>query len=104
GWEPFGRPFVLEVSARTPRKYFRARRSHLGSAGVNKAIPSTMPRIPIFKLGRAPEHDLPPKLGSYTPELTLDGLQLGVDNLRHDVHLSSRFVELARARIARLIM
>src|SRR3984893_16168345 len=63
-----------------------------------------MPRIPIFKLGRTAEQIQPPQLGSYTPKLTLDDLQLGVDNLRHDVHLSPRFVEQARLRIARLIV
>src|ERR1700675_307731 len=63
-----------------------------------------MPRIPIFRLGRSAEQALPPQLGSYTPKLTLEGLQLGVDNLRHDVHLSPRFVEQARLQIARLIM
>jgi hypothetical protein len=63
-----------------------------------------MPRIPIFKLGRAREQILPPQLSSYKPKLTLDDLQLGVDNLRHDVHLSPRFVEQARLRIARLIV
>jgi hypothetical protein len=63
-----------------------------------------MPRIPIFKLGRTREQIAPPRLSSYTPKLTLDDLQLGVDNLRHDVHLGSRFVEQARARIARLIV
>ena len=47
-----------------------------------------MPRIPIFRLGRSAEEPLPPQLGSYTPKLTLEDLQLGVDNLRHDVHLS----------------
>jgi len=63
-----------------------------------------MPRIPIFKLGRTAEQIPPPQLSSYTPKLTLDDLQLGVDNLRHDVHLSPRFVEQARLRIARLIV
>src|SRR6202795_908002 len=63
-----------------------------------------MPRIPIFRLGRSAEQALPPQLGSYTPKLTLEGLQLGVDNLRHDVHLSPKFVEQARLQIARLIM
>src|ERR1700726_4110294 len=62
-----------------------------------------MPRIPIFRLGRSAEQPLPPQLGSYTPKLTLEGLQLGVDNLRHDVHLSPRFVEQARLHVARLI-
>ena len=63
-----------------------------------------MPRIPIFRLGPAAEQLEPPKLGSYTPSLSLKGLQVGVDNLRHDVHLSPRFVEQARAQIARLII
>src|SRR5580700_2803428 len=63
-----------------------------------------MPRIPIFRLGRSAEQALPPQLGSYTPKLTLEGLQLGVDNLRHDVHLSPKFVEQARLQIARLII
>ncbi len=63
-----------------------------------------MPRIPIFRLGRSAEEPLPPQLGSYTPKLALNDLQLGVDNLRHDVHLSPRFVEQARLQIARLIV
>ncbi len=63
-----------------------------------------MPRIPIFRLGRSAEEALPPQLTSYAPKLALEGLQLGVDNLRHDVHLSPRFVEQARLQIARLIM
>ncbi len=63
-----------------------------------------MPRIPIFRLGRSAEEALPPQLTSYTPKLTLNDLQLGVDNLRHDVHLSPQFVEQARLQIARLIV
>jgi class 3 adenylate cyclase len=63
-----------------------------------------MPRIPIFRLGRTAEEILPPQLGTYMPKLTLKNLQLGVDNLRHDVHLSPKFVEQARLQIARLIV
>jgi hypothetical protein len=63
-----------------------------------------MPRIPIFKLGRSAEELTPPQLSSYAPRLPLEDLQLGVDNLRHDVHLSPRFVEQARLRIARIIV
>jgi hypothetical protein len=62
-----------------------------------------MPRIPIFKLGGSSDEILPPALTSYTPALSLEGLLVGVDNLRHDVHLSSKFTETARAHIARLI-
>jgi class 3 adenylate cyclase len=63
-----------------------------------------MPRIPIFRLGSSAEELTPPRLASYTPALSLAGLQLGVDNLRHDVHLSTKFVEQTRLHVARLIM
>src|SRR5262249_15971792 len=62
-----------------------------------------MPRIPLFGLGSAKEEIQPPSLTSYTPTLSLSGLQLGIDNLRHDVHLSPKFVEQTRLHIARLI-
>jgi class 3 adenylate cyclase len=62
-----------------------------------------MPRLPIFRLGGAPEKPAPPNLAASTPFVALEGLSVGVDNLRHDVVLSPKFVELARAQIARLI-
>jgi hypothetical protein len=62
-----------------------------------------MPRLPIFRLGGAPEKPALPNLSASTPFVALDGLMVGVDNLRHDVVLSPRFVELARAQIARLV-
>ena len=62
-----------------------------------------MPRIPIFRLGGAPEKPELPNLSASTPFISLEGISVGVDNLRHDVVLSTRFVELARAQIARLI-
>src|SRR2546430_4309456 len=49
-----------------------------------------MPRIPIFRLGQAPAQPDPPRLASYKPSLSLEGLQVGVDNLRQDVYLSPR--------------
>jgi hypothetical protein len=62
-----------------------------------------MPRIPIFRLGGAPEKPALPNLAASTPLVSLEGLSVGVDNLRHDVVLSPQFVEVARAQIARLI-
>ena len=62
-----------------------------------------MPRIPIFRLGGAPDKPAPPNLAASTPFVSLEGIAVGVDNLRHDVVLSAKFVELARAHIARLI-
>src|SRR6266567_1438463 len=62
-----------------------------------------MPRIPIFRLGGAPEKPALPNLAASTPFVSLEGLSVGVDNLRHDVVLSPKFVELGRAQLARLI-
>ena len=62
-----------------------------------------MPRIPFIRLGQNSEQWEPPFLIGYSPTLTLDGLQLGIDNLRHDVHLSPKFVEQTRHHVARLI-
>src|SRR5215470_5403898 len=62
-----------------------------------------MPRIPIFRLGGAPEKPELPNLAASTPFVSLEGLTVGVDNLRHDVVLSLKFVELARAQITRLL-
>lgn len=61
-----------------------------------------MPRIPIFKLGPA-EEAAPPRLASYSPALNLEGLQLGIDNVRHDVWLSASFCEAAGRQIASLM-
>src|SRR5579864_4030966 len=74
-----------------------------GRPPSSEGIPGFMPRIPIFKLGGSSDEIIPPRLSSYAPALTLDGLQVGIDNLRHDVHLSPKFTETARAHIARLI-
>ena len=68
------------------------------------AVPAnqTMPRIPIFKLGSSQDFP-PPRLNSYTPALSLEALQLGIDNVRHDVWLSSEFTKVAGDHIAKLI-
>ena len=62
-----------------------------------------MPRIPIFRLGGTPEQPALPTLTPSTPFISLKGLAVGVDNLRHDVVVSPRFAEASRAQIARLI-
>ena len=62
-----------------------------------------MPKIPIFRLGGRPDKPALPDLAASTPFIALEGISVGVDNLRHDVVLSQRFVEQARAQIARLI-
>ncbi|HWY20366.1 MAG TPA: hypothetical protein VNX26_04045 [Candidatus Acidoferrum sp.] len=62
-----------------------------------------MPRLPIFRLGKEPEKLALPEMIAATPSITLEGLAVGVDNLRHDVALSPRLVETARAHVMRLI-
>lgn len=62
-----------------------------------------IPRIPILRLGQSPGELEPPHLVSYVPSLSLETLQVGVDNLRHDVYLSPKFVESARLQIAHRI-
>jgi hypothetical protein len=63
-----------------------------------------MPRIPILRLGRGSAPLSPPRLISHLPLLSLESLQLGVDNLRHDVYLSLRFTEQVRVHVAQLIV
>jgi class 3 adenylate cyclase len=62
-----------------------------------------MPRIPFFRLGAAPEKPELPALATSVPAVSLTGLAVGVDNLRHDVVLSTKFAEATRAQIARQI-
>jgi class 3 adenylate cyclase len=63
-----------------------------------------MPRFPIFRLGKEPDKLALPELVAAPPYMVLEGLAVGVDNLRHDVALSPGFVEAARAQIMRLIV
>src|ERR1700723_1939778 len=63
-----------------------------------------MPRFPIFRLGKEPEKPALPEMLTAIPAIALEGVAVGVDNLRHDVVLSPRFVEAARAQIMRMIV
>jgi hypothetical protein len=63
-----------------------------------------MPRLPIFRLGKEPDQLALPEMIAAAPSIALEGLAVGVDNLRHDVALSPRFVEAARAQVMRLIV
>jgi hypothetical protein len=63
-----------------------------------------MPRLPIFRLGKEPEKLAPPELIAATPSIALEGLAVGVDNLRHDVVFSPRFVDATKAQVMRLIV
>jgi hypothetical protein len=63
-----------------------------------------MPRFPIFRLGGAPEKLALPELTAAAPSISLEGLAVGVDNLRHDVALSAPFMDAARAHVMRLVV
>lgn len=63
-----------------------------------------MPRIPFFRLGQAPEAPGLPSLAESALSISLEGLSVGVDNLRHDVALSPRFLDAARTQLVRLIV
>ena len=61
-------------------------------------------RIPVFRFGKGQVAEAPPlRLTGYSPSVSLKGLHLGVDNLRHDVYLSAKFTDGVRAHVARLI-
>ena len=63
-----------------------------------------MPRFPIFRLGKDAEKLPLPEMVAATPSIALEGLAVGVDNIRHDVSLSPQFVDAARAQIMRLMV
>jgi len=61
-----------------------------------------MPRLPIFRFGSSEPPSLP-ELQFYGLVISLNDLQLGVDNLRYDVYLSPRVTEEIGVHLARLI-
>ena len=62
-----------------------------------------MPRFRLFRRSLA-AHARQIKLAKYVPSLSLAGLVMGVDNVRHDVFLSPSFTRLARQHLWRLIV
>ena len=62
-----------------------------------------MPRFPFFERVNVAEHVKQLALATYTPQIRLEGLVTGVDNVRHDVYLSPKFVEIARGYFVKLI-
>src|SRR6266850_1918503 len=61
-----------------------------------------MPKLPIFRFGSSEPAPLP-DLQFQSLVLNLADLQLGVDNLRYDVHLSPRVTEELSSHLARYI-
>jgi hypothetical protein len=57
----------------------------------------------FLQRGSLPEHARQLSLTSEWPSLVLEGLVTGIDNVRHDVFLSPKFVEVARQYIFKLV-
>src|SRR3954471_6212682 len=57
----------------------------------------------FLQRGSLPEHARQLTLASEWPSLVLEGLVTGIDNVRHDVFLSPKFVEVAHQYIFKLI-
>lgn len=58
----------------------------------------------FLQRGNLADHARQLTLASYEPQLALEGLITGVDNVRVDVYLSGKFADTARHHIARLII
>src|SRR5579859_724265 len=59
--------------------------------------------LPFLQKTNLPELARQLNLASYTPEIKLEGLRTGVDNVRTDVWLSPRFMEVTASHIGRLL-
>jgi hypothetical protein len=62
-----------------------------------------MSRFSFSSRGSPEEHARLLSLAFYTPTIALEGLMAGIDNVRHDVFLSPRFTEVARAHVSNLV-
>lgn len=57
----------------------------------------------FLQRGNLADHAKGIKLAQYTPEIAVEGLLTGVDNVRTDVFLSPRFSDLSRQYLAKLL-
>src|SRR5260370_24224999 len=63
-----------------------------------------MATFPFLQGGNLGDYARQLTLSTYQPSLTLKGLMTGVDNVRSDVFLSTKFSETARMHMDRLMM
>jgi hypothetical protein len=59
--------------------------------------------FPFLQRGNLADHAKQLQLAQYSPEIILEGLLTGVDNVRTDVYLSPKFAEATRQHIAKLL-
>ena len=62
-----------------------------------------MAPFPFLQRQNVAEHARQLQLKRYTPQIELEGLATGIDNLRYDVFLSPQFVSRTRQHVAALI-
>src|SRR5579864_5540489 len=60
--------------------------------------------FPFLQRGNVAESARQLSLSNYVPSIVLENLVAGIDNIRHDVFLSPKFVELGRIHIFKLIV
>jgi hypothetical protein len=59
--------------------------------------------FPFLQRGNLADHAKQLRLAQYAPEIILEGLLTGVDNVRTDVYLSPKFAEATRHHVAKLL-
>src|SRR3954471_22823873 len=57
----------------------------------------------FLQRGNLADHAKQLQLTQYSPEIILEGLLTGVDNVRTDVYLSPKFADITRQHIAKLL-
>src|SRR4051812_9252652 len=73
-----------------------------GGAGKTEGV-AVRVAFSFLQRGNPADYARSLSLSSYTPAITLADLQLGVDNIRHDVWLSPRMCEIARFFVGKLV-
>src|SRR5437899_2253134 len=88
-------PAFLVVEAADARGIF-ALPEYLGRTSAAMAFS-------FLQRGNLADHAKQLQLTQYSPEIVLEGLLTGVDNVRTDVYLSPKFADVTRQHIAKLL-
>src|SRR5258706_12534029 len=59
--------------------------------------------FPFLQRGNLADHAKQLRLAQYAPEIILEGLLTGVDNVRTDIYLSPKFAEATGHHVAKLL-
>ncbi len=97
-WPVLPRPFFEEGGPAAAGDHSMGRCRPVGGPEFVDMAP-----FPFLQRERVAEHARDLQLKRYTPQIELEGLVTGIDNLRHDVYLSPQFAARARQHVAALI-